>query len=253
MRVFVFQKVLEREMGFFEGLYGVSFWDIAYRITAEASDIADTIFSILNTIVPSTLQLFAMTTQMLVINPSLSFISATVIPCMAFVIAYLGARLRKISKRAQLSSATLAAYLNEGVGKAFNELKQGEPGIERLFDLTKLKSKVIEKPDAIDLDHVKGEVKFYDVSFRYMDDMPFVLDGLSLNIKAGVTVALIGPFRGGKTTLVKLFLRLYEPLSGSILIDNQNIANIRLESLRRHVGLVSQDIMLFSGTVAENI
>ncbi|XVF55744.1 hypothetical protein PTKIN_Ptkin06aG0061400 [Pterospermum kingtungense] len=342
MRVSVFQKVLEREMGFFEGLYGVSSGDIAYRITAEASDIADTVFAILNTIVPSTLQLFAMATQMLVISPSLSFISATVIPCMAFVIAYLGERLRKISKRAQLSSATLAAYLNEvlpailfvkanngelseharferlayadlsqslakkkmkafipqilqiiyfgvlcilfigslvvsrgsfdgpsmvsfvtsliflvepiqGVGKAYNELKQGEPAIERLFDLTKLKSKVIEKPDAIDLDHVKGEVKLCDVSFRYMDDMPFVLDGLSLNIKAGETVALVGPSGGGKTTIVKLLLRLYEPSSGSILVDNQNIANIRLESLRRHVGLVSQDIMLFSGTVAENI
>lgn len=342
MRVSVFQKVLERELSFFEGGDGVSSGDIAYRITAEASDVSDTVFAILNTIVPSSLQLFAMATQMLVISPSLSFISAMVIPCMAFVIAYLGERLRKISKGAQLSIATLAAYLNEvlpailfvkanngefseqvrferlahadmcrrlakkkmkalipqtlqiiyfgvlcilcigslvvsrgsfdgcnmvsfvtslfflvepiqGVGKAYNELKQGEPAIERLFDLTKLKSKVIEKSDAIDLDHVKGEVKFCDVSFRYLDNMPLVLDGLSLNIKAGETVALVGPSGGGKTTLVKLLLRLYEPSSGSILVDNQNIADIRLESLRRHVGLVSQDIMLFSGTVAENI
>ncbi|KAK8562147.1 hypothetical protein V6N12_049196 [Hibiscus sabdariffa] len=342
MRVFVFQKVLERELDFFEGCNGVSSGDIAYRITAEASDIADTVFALLNTIVPNTLQLFAMAMQMLVINPSLSLITAMVIPFMAFVIANLGERLRKISKISHLSIATLASYLNEvlpaiffvkanngelteharferlaytdfsrhlakkkmkalipqiiqiiyfgvlcmlcvgslvvsrgsfdgcsmvsfvtslvflvepiqGVGKAYNELKQGEPAIERLLDLTKMKSKVIEKPDAIDLSHVKGEVKFWDVSFKYADDMPLVLDGLNFTVRAGETVALVGPSGGGKTTLVKLLLRLYEPSSGSILVDNTNIQNIRLESLRRHVGLVSQDTMLFSGTVAENI
>ncbi|KAK8563401.1 hypothetical protein V6N12_035549 [Hibiscus sabdariffa] len=342
MRVFVFQKVLERELDFFEGCNGVSSGDIAYRITAEASDIADTVFALLNTIVPNTLQLFAMAMQMLVINPSLSLITAMVIPFMAFVIANLGERLLKISKISHLSIATLASYLNEvlpailfvkanngelterarferlaytdfsrhlakkkmkalipqiiqiiyfgvlcmlcvgslvvsrgsfdgcsmvsfvtslvflvepiqGVGKAYNELKKGEPAIERLLDLTKMKSKVIEKPDAIDLSHVKGEVKFCDVSFKYADNMPLVLDGLNFTVRAGETVALVGPSGGGKTTLVKLLLRLYEPSSGSILVDNNNIQNIRLESLRRHVSLVSQDTMLFSGTVAENI
>ncbi|KAK6231848.1 hypothetical protein SCA6_001921 [Theobroma cacao] len=329
MRVFVFEKVLERELGFFEGGNAIFPGDIAYRITAEASDVADTVFALLNTTVPNILQLFAMATQMLVISPSLSLISAMVIPCMAFVIAYLGERLLKISTRAHLSIATLAAYLNEvlpailfvkannaelseharfqrlayadlsqrlekkkmktlipqiiqiiyfgalfilcigslvvsrgsfdacsmvsfvtslillvepiqGIGKAYNELKQGEPA-------------VIEKPDAIDLSHVNGEVKFCDVSFKYADNMPHVLDGLNLHIKAGETIALVGPSGGGKTTLVKLLLRLYKPSFGSILVDNRNIQNIRLESLRRHVGLVSQDIMLFSGTVAENI
>ncbi|MBA0809458.1 hypothetical protein Gohar_025108 [Gossypium harknessii] len=346
MRVFVFETVLEKELGFFEGSDGVSSGDIAYRITAEASDVADTLFALLNvsdrTIVPNMLQLFAMATQMLVISPSLSLISAIMIPFMALVIAYLGEKLRKISKRAHLSIATLAAYLNEvlpaiffvkanngelseharfqrlaytdfsqhlakkkmkalipqiiqiiyfgvlcvlcvgslvisrgsfdgcsmvsfvtslvflvepiqGMGKAYNEFKQGEPAIERLFDLTKMKSKVIEKPDAIDLGHVKGEVKFCDVSFKYADNMPLVLDGLNLTVRAGETIALVGPSGGGKTTLVKLLLRLYEPSSGSILIDNHNIKNIGLESLRRHVGLVSQDTMLLPGTVAENI
>ncbi|KAB2087105.1 hypothetical protein ES319_A04G080000v1 [Gossypium barbadense] len=342
MRVFVFETVLEKELGFFEGNDGVSSGDIAYRITAEASDVADTLFALLNTIVPNMLQLFAMGTQMLVISPSLSLISAIMIPFMALVIAYLGEKLCKISKRAHLSIATLAAYLNEGlpaiffvkantgelseharfqrlaytdfsrhlakkkmkalipqiiqiiyfgvlcvlcvgslvvsrgsfdgcsmvsfvtslvflvepiqgVGKAYNEFKQGEPAIERLFDLTRMKSKVIEKPDAIYLGHVKGEVKFCDVSFKYADNMPLVLDGLNLTVRAGETIALVGPSGGGKTTLVKLLLRLYEPSSGSILIDNHNIKSIRLESLRRHVGLVSQDTMLFSRTVAENI
>lgn len=141
----------------------------------------------------------------------------------------------------------------QGVGKAYNELKQGEPAIERLFELMRFKSKVIEKSDAIDLYNIIGEVKFCDISFRYGDNMPFVLNGLNLHVQAGETIALVGPSGGGKTTLVKLLLRLYDPLSGCILIDNHNIQDIRLDSLRRHVSLVPQDITLFSGTVAENI
>ncbi|KAL5545823.1 hypothetical protein UlMin_005510 [Ulmus minor] len=342
IRVRVFEKVMERDMGFFEGGGGVLAGDIAYRITAEASDVADTLHALLNTIVPSTLQLSAMVAQMLAISPFLSLISAMVIPCMALVIAYLGEELCKISKKAHLTIATLSAYLNEilpailfvkannaercenatfqrlayanlseqlkkkkmkalipqiihimyfgalalffvgslaisrgsidgrgmvsfvtslvfliepiqGIGKAYNELKQGEPAIERLFDLTRFETKVMEKPDAVDLNHVTGEMQFRDISFRYGDNMPLVLNELNLHIKAGETVALVGPSGGGKTTLVKLLIRLYDPLSGCILIDNHNIQNIRLESLRRHVGLVSQDITLFSATVAENI
>ncbi|XP_030443609.1 LOW QUALITY PROTEIN: ABC transporter B family member 29, chloroplastic [Syzygium oleosum] len=342
VRVDVFERVLERDLGFFEGGVGVSAGDIAYRITAEASDVADTIHALLNTIVPSTLQLSAMAMQMLTISPALSLVSAAAIPCMALVIAFLGERLRQISKEANLSIAALSAYLNEvlpailfvkannaepceiarfkrlahvdltkrlkkkkmkalipqiiqsiyvaalfvfcagslllskgsfdgcrmvsfltslvlviepiqDVGKAYNELKQGEPAIERLFELGRFEAKVMEKPDAIHLDNVAGELKFCHVSFRYSDNMPPILDRLDLHIKAGETVALVGPSGGGKTTLVKLLLRLYDPSSGCIYVDNYNIQNIQLESLRRHVCLVSQDITLFSGTVAENI
>ncbi|KAL4339069.1 ABC transporter B family member 29, chloroplastic-like [Arachis hypogaea] len=343
VRVHVFDRVLERELGYFEGREGgASAGDIAYRITAEASDVADTVYSVLNTIVPSTLQLSAMMAQMIVISPVLSLISFTVIPCMSLFVAYLGQELRKISREAHLSIAALSAYLNEmlpavffvkannaelcesarfkrlaqidyhaklnkrrmkaaipqviqaiyygtlsilcagsllisrgsfdghsfisfvtsllfsiepiqDVGKAYNEWRQGEPAVERLHDMTKFKDKVVEKPDAVELGHIMGELKFRDVSFKYNDDMPHVLNGLNLNIRAGEIVALVGPSGGGKTTLVKLLLRLYNPVSGSILIDNHNIENIRLRSLRKHVGLVSQDITLFSGTIAENI
>ncbi|OVA10000.1 ABC transporter [Macleaya cordata] len=342
IRVYVFQRVLQRDLGFFEGGRGVLAGDLAYRITSEASDVADTVYALLNTIVPSTLQLIAMATQMMAVSPILSLISALVIPCISLVIAYLGQRLSKISKKAHVSVAKLSTYLNEvlpsmlfvkasnaelcegerfqrlanadlseqlkkkrmkalvpqivqviyvgmllilfvgslvvsrgsfdgssmvsfitslflliepiqGVGKAYNELKQGEPAIERLFDITKFSPQVIEKPDAFDLDYVTGDVKFCDVSFKYRENMPFVLNALNLHIKPGETIALVGPSGGGKTTFMKLLLRLYDPLCGCILIDDHNIQNIRLESLRRHVGLVSQDITLFSGTVAENI
>ncbi|XP_021765026.1 ABC transporter B family member 29, chloroplastic-like isoform X2 [Chenopodium quinoa] len=344
--VYVFQRVLERDLGFFEGGddHGVvvSSGDISHRITSEASDVAETIFALLNTIVPCTLQLSAMAAQMLVISPVLSMISALVIPSVALSITLLGARLQRISRKAHQSIAALSAYLNEvlpsilfvkasnmewtesvrfkqlahadlnrqlkkkkmkalipqivqavyfgalliflagslffskgffntcglitfltslaflvdpiqGVGKAYNELKQGEPAIERLFDLTRFTPRVIERVDAIHINSVKGEVKFCDISFRYKDGLPLVLNGVDLHIKAGEIVAIVGPSGGGKTTLAKLLLRLYDPLHGCILIDGLNIQCFQLESLRRHVALVSQDIMLFSGTVAENI
>lgn len=342
IRVDVFDRVLERDLVFFESGNGVSSGDIAYRITAEASEVADTVYALLNTIVPSTLQLSAMATQMLVNSPMLSLISVLVIPAMTLVITYLGEKLQKISKEGNISIAALSAYLNEvlpsilfvkanngepseslkfqrlacadlserlkkkkmkalipqivqliyfgvlfifcfgslavsggsfdcsrlvafmtslvllikpiqDVGKAYNELKQGEPAIERLFDLSRFRSQMIEKSDAVDLESVRGDITFHDVCFGYGEGMPLVLDGLSLHIKAGETVALIGPSGGGKTTFVKLLLRLYDTVSGCIDIDNYNIKNMRLGSLRRHVGLVSQDVTLFTGTVAENI
>ncbi|KAK6915805.1 ABC transporter-like, ATP-binding domain [Dillenia turbinata] len=340
IRLDVYEKVLQRELGFFEGRGGASAGDIAYRISAEASDVADTVYALLNTIVPCLLQLFAMATQMICISPALASLSALVIPCMSITIAYLGERLCMISKKARLSIAKLSAYLNEvlpsilfvkannaepceirrfqllahanlsahlkkkkmkalipqivqmiyfgvlaifcvgamissgsfssslvisftmslvlliepiqGVGKAYNELKEGEPAIERLFELTKF-NLVAEKPDAFCLDSVKGEVKFCDVTFGYGDDLPLVLNGLDLHLNPGETVAIVGPSGGGKSTLVKLLLRLYDPLCGCIMIDNYDIQSICLGSLRRHVALVSQDITLFSGTVAENI
>lgn len=342
IRVFAYRRVLERELEFFEGGNGISSGDIAYRITAEASEVADTIYALLNTVVPSAIQISVMTAHMIVASPALTLVSAMVIPSVALLIAYLGDRLRKISRKAQIASAQLSTYLNEvlpailfvkannaeisesvrfqrfaradlderfkkkkmkslipqivqvmylgslsifcvgavilagsslsssaivsfvaslaflidpvqDLGKAYNELKQGEPAIERLFDLTSLESKVIERPEAIQLEKVAGEVELCDISFKYDENMLPVLDGLNLHIKAGETVALVGPSGGGKTTLIKLLLRLYEPSSGSIIIDKIDIKDIKLESLRKHVGLVSQDTTLFSGTIADNI
>ncbi|KAL0648786.1 hypothetical protein Bca4012_047077 [Brassica carinata] len=342
IRVFAYRRVLERELEFFEGGSGISSGDIAYRITAEASEVSDTIYALLNTVVPSAFQISAMATHMVVASPLLTLVSAMVIPSVALVIAFLGDRLRKISRKSQIASASLSAYLNEvlpailfvkannaevsetvrfqrfasadlserfkkkkmksfipqivqviylgslsvfcvgavtlagsslssgaivsfmtslafliepvqDLGKAYNELKQGEPAIERLFDLASLKSKVIEKPGAIQLEKVAGDVELCNVSFKYGEEMLPVLDGLNLHIKAGETIALVGQSGGGKTTLIKLLLRLYEPSSGSIYIDKKDIKDIKLESLRQHVGLVSQDITLFTGTVAENI
>lgn len=109
----MFDRVFQRDLGFFEGNDGVPAGDIAHRITAEVADVADTLYALLNTTVPNTLQLFAMAAQMVALSPTLSLMTALVVPCMSLVIAYLGERLRRISRNAQLSAARLSAYLNE--------------------------------------------------------------------------------------------------------------------------------------------
>jgi len=111
----------------------------------------------------------------------------------------------------------------------------------------------VNKDDAIPLGSVSGDVKFCNITFHYGDTLPPVLSNLSLDVKAGETVAIVGPSGGGKTTLAKLLLRLYDPSDGCILVDGHDIRNVSLKSLRQCIVLVPQDIALFAGTVAENI
>ena len=109
------------------------------------------------------------------------------------------------------------------------------------------------QPDAIELTHVQGNVEFRDVSFKYKEDHDYVLKNISLDIKAGEYIALVGSSGVGKTTLCSLIPRFYEVNEGKILLDGQNIRDISLRSLRRNIGIVQQDVYLFAGTVSDNI
>ncbi|PKU64350.1 ABC transporter B family member 29, chloroplastic [Dendrobium catenatum] len=337
IRAYVFGRVIESDLGFFEGNAGVEAGDVAHRLTSEASDVADMLYSLLNTVVPNTLQFLVMATQMVMLSPPLAFVSALGVPCLLLVIGYLGERLRGISRRAQITAAKLSSYVNEvclssvfyyvhssflsfsafivlqvlplmlvvkanngelnenlhfcrlahddliarlgkkklkavipqivqviyigglivlhaislnalkgsmdgsrllsftmslallidpiqGMGKAFNELKEGEPAVERLFELAQFHNKVVEKPNALDLCHVTGDIKFSGVTFRYGDNMPLILNELDILIKRG-----------------------------DIFLDDYNIQEVKLRNLREHIVLIPQDTMLFLGTVAENI
>ncbi|EFJ22832.1 hypothetical protein SELMODRAFT_232659 [Selaginella moellendorffii] len=137
------------------------------------------------------------------------------------------------------------------IGKAYNEMKQGEPAVERLFDLTASFPKA--KASRRHLKNVIGDVVFDNVCFSYGATSPRVLQNINFHVCAGETVALVGPSGGGKTTLAKLLLRLYEPTQGNILIDGENIQGVSLESLRQQVAIVPQETALFTGTVMENI
>ena len=110
-----------------------------------------------------------------------------------------------------------------------------------------------ESPDAVELKNVKGDISFKNVSFNYSETGEKVLSNISFNVEAGEYIALVGPSGAGKSTLCSLIPRFYDVTSGIITIDNIDIKNVRLKSLRDSIGTVQQDVYLFTGTVADNI
>lgn len=134
----------------------------------------------------------------------------------------------------------------------YNEFKQGEASVDRIFELVAIQPTVVEKPDAIALPVVTGKVEYRNISFAYKPGQP-VLQNLSLLALPGERIALVGASGAGKTTLVNLLPRFYDPQSGQILIDGINTQNVTLGSLRRQIGIVPQETILFSGTIAQNI
>lgn len=133
------------------------------------------------------------------------------------------------------------------------QFQRGMTGIERFAELMEAEIDIFDEEGAVPLENVKGEITFRNVSFEYPDDHTPVLSQINLTIKPGEKVALVGPSGGGKTTLCSLIPRFYDPTEGEILLDGQNIKNVTLKSLRSNIGVVQQDVYLFSGTVYENI
>ena len=123
---------------------------------------------------------------------------------------------------------------------------------ERVFQIIETEPEVKDKPNAIELKNIKGHIKFENVYFGYERDKP-ILKNVNLEIKPGETVALLGPTGSGKSTLIRLLMRFYDVTSGRILVDGHDIKDVKLKSLRRHIGIVSQEIFLFNRTVKENI
>ena len=148
--------------------------------------------------------------------------------------------------------STLLASIRRIVEFA-EQFQQGMSGIERFQEIMDTEPEIADSKNAEELKDVVGNVEFCDVSFRYESEKSNVLTNLNLNVKAGESIALVGPSGGGKTTLCSLIPRFYEVNSGSILIDGKDIKNITLRSLRDNIGVVAQDVYLFSGSVRENI
>lgn len=134
----------------------------------------------------------------------------------------------------------------------YNEFKQGEASVDRIFELLDILPAVVDRPGAIALAGVRGKVEYRHVSFAYGPGQ-LVLDEISFIAQPGETIALVGASGAGKTTLVNLLPRFYNPQKGEILIDGTDIQEVTLKSLRQQIGIVPQDNILFSGTIAENI
>jgi len=131
--------------------------------------------------------------------------------------------------------------------------QEGMTGFDRFMEALEVEPDIQDSANAIEITHVQGNVEFKDVSFKYKEGYDYVLKNISLNIKVGEYVALVGSSGVGKTTLCSLIPRFYEVNEGEILLDGLNIKDICLRSLRRNIGIVQQDVYLFAGTVADNI
>jgi ATP-binding cassette, subfamily B, bacterial len=134
----------------------------------------------------------------------------------------------------------------------YSEFKQGEASNDRIFELLAIKPAVVEKPGAIEFSNVTGKVEYRNINFAYSPENP-VLQNMSLLALPGETIALVGASGAGKTTLVNLLPRFYDPQAGQILIDGIDVQDVTLNSLRRQIGIVPQETILFSGTIAQNI
>ena len=133
------------------------------------------------------------------------------------------------------------------------QFQNGYTGFERFMEIMNIEPDIKDKEGAAEMGDVKGDIVFDDVSFKYKEGAHRVLRHINLDIKAGSYVALVGSSGGGKTTLCSLIPRFYDVTGGSIRIDGKDIRDIKLKSLRDHIGIVQQDVYLFAGTVIENI
>jgi len=131
--------------------------------------------------------------------------------------------------------------------------QEGVTGFERIMEVLEVEPDIKDAPDAIEVANVQGNIEFKNVSFKYKEGYEHILKHISLNIKVGEYVALVGPSGVGKTTLCSLIPRFYEVSNGQILLDGKSITSITMRSLRKNIGIVQQDVYLFAGTVSDNI
>lgn len=186
--------------------------------------------------------------------PVIGFLYAGIILCLFLVGSW------QISI-GNLTGADFASYVTAGLllidpvthtTENYNLFKEAEASVDRVFELFAIAPGVEEHPQAQPLSTVTGKVEYRNVSFHYTPGEP-VLRGVNLLAKPGEKIALVGSSGAGKTTLVNLLPRFYDPQQGEILIDGIDIKTVTLKSLRRQIGIVPQETVLFSGTIAENI
>ena len=133
------------------------------------------------------------------------------------------------------------------------QFERGRTGIERFAEIMNQPVDIYDLPDAHPLEVKEGNISFKNISFKYSDNLGEVLSHINIEIEKGENIAIVGPSGGGKTTLCNLIPRFYELTEGEILIDGQNIKEVTLKSLRENIGIVQQDVYMFSGTVFDNI
>lgn len=133
------------------------------------------------------------------------------------------------------------------------QFQKGITGIERFDEIMSTESDLVEKDDAVELNHVEGSIVFDGVDFKYGPDSALILDNISFEVKPGEKVAFVGPSGAGKSTIINLIPRFYDVTAGGIYVDGQDVRDLTFHSLRDNIGIVQQDVYLFAGTIADNI
>ncbi|MFD1331745.1 ABC transporter ATP-binding protein [Methylopila musalis] len=141
----------------------------------------------------------------------------------------------------------------EKINSVIETYPKGVAGFRRYLEFMDTRPDIVDRPGAIDPGHLRGDIAFENVSFGYAAGKPPVLSGIDLSIRAGETVAFVGPSGAGKTTLCSLLPRFYEVSGGRVTIDGVDVRDMTLASLRSRIGVVQQDVFLFAGTIRENV
>ena len=143
-----------------------------------------------------------------------------------------------------------------GLSNYYNQLITNITAAERVFDILDTKADIVDKKEASELPEIAGSVRFENVGFTYDEGTETetkVLDGVNFSVKPGETIALVGPTGAGKTTIVNLISRFYDIQKGKILVDGHDLTDVTINSLRKQMGVMTQDNFIFRGTVRENI
>ena len=133
------------------------------------------------------------------------------------------------------------------------QFQNGYSGFERFREIMNLEPEIKDNEDAVELGNIKGNIRFENVSFKYKDGVEEVLSNINLSVSAGEYIALVGSSGAGKSTLCSLIPRFYDVTDGAVFIDGIDIRDVTLKSLRNQIGMVQQDVYLFSGTIFDNI
>jgi ATP-binding cassette subfamily B protein len=161
----------------------------------------------------------------------------------------------------QMSLGALVSFLSyvtrffhpvQDIGRVYNQVVMAMVSLERIFGLMDQKGDVVDRPGAVEAPRLKGHIRFEDVTFSYEPGTP-VLRSVDIEVLPGQMVALVGPTGAGKTSTISLLSRFYDPDSGRITVDDRDLRDYRIRSLRRQIGVVLQDVYVFSGTARENI
>jgi len=190
-----------------------------------------------------------------VLTPAVEFLATVGV---ALIVWYGGSEVIE----GRLSPGSLTAFLAYAINlsnpikrlsRAYGSIQQAQAACERVFEAMEFEPEVKDAPEAGELPEIAGEVRFENLTFSYEPEAGPVLKGFSFTVRPGQMVALVGPSGAGKTTLVNLVMRFYDVTDGAVLIDGRDVRSVTQESLRRQVGVVPQETLLFSGSIADNI